>query len=289
MTSCLDNSPTETFTGSISDSAPGVVSYYWALPNGNGPTKQLDFTQPGTQPVASAGYDIAFGAATGSGTLVVTSPVSLSSNAAAFTVTCPQAAPSSSGVTLAVAAMRPSAAYGDPYTGVATVTGGTAPYAWTASGLPPGLTATPNGATETFSGAPTATGSFDLVVSVRDSSSPAQTDSKTFNIYVQAESMDVTVNASLNAVLGQPYSASVSATGGDGTYNWTGTFQLPSGLTATPNGGTLVISGTPTALGTWVPQGNVSDSASEPTPETLKWAFTVKVGPPATPSSGGPK
>jgi hypothetical protein len=178
---------------------------HWALPNGDGPTQQLDFTQRGTQPVASARYDISGGTATGSGTLVVTSPVSLSSNAAVFTVTCPSTAPSSSGVTLTFTAMRPSAAYGDPYTGDATAAGGTGPYTWTATGLPPGLT------------------------------------------------------------------ASVTATGGDGTYTWTGTFQLPTGLTATPNGGTLVISGTPTALGTWVPQGNVSDSASEPTPETLQW------------------
>lgn len=284
LTSCLGNSPTETFTGSISDSAPGVVSYHWALPNGNGPTQELDFTQPGTQPVASAGYDIAFGAATGSGTLVVTSPVSLSSNAAVFTVTCPSIAPSSSGLNLVTGTMRPSFAYGEPYTGVATVTGGTGPYTWTATGLPPGLTATPNGASETFSGAPAATGTFNLVLSVRDSSSPAQTDSKTISIFVQAVSMAVTVHSSLSAVLGQPYSASVTATGGDGTYNWTGTFQLPTGLTATPNGGTLVISGTPTALGTWVPQGNVSDSASEPTPETLKWAFSVIVGSPAASS-----
>ena len=46
------------------------------------------------------------------------------------------------------------------------------------------------------------------------------------------------------AVVDQAYSATVIATGGDGTYNWAVT-GLPAGLTATASGGTLTVSGTP--------------------------------------------
>jgi hypothetical protein len=49
-----------------------------------------------------------------------------------------------------------------------TLTGGTAPYVWTVSGLPTGVTLT-NVATGHLSGVPTQSGNFTLIATVRDS------------------------------------------------------------------------------------------------------------------------
>ncbi len=52
-----------------------------------------------------------------------------------------------------------------------TATGGTTPYSWSATGLPPGLSI--NGTNGTISGTPTTAGSYSVTVTVTDSSSPA--------------------------------------------------------------------------------------------------------------------
>jgi hypothetical protein len=61
----------------------------------------------------------------------------------------------------------------EPYSGYATVVGGKAPYTWGAmTGLPPGLSASGNGARLTVTGTPTKIGDFNATMTVSDSSSP---------------------------------------------------------------------------------------------------------------------
>jgi WD40 repeat protein len=79
----------------------------------------------------------------------------------------------------------PDGALGQPYSATLAAAGGTGNLTWTLSSgvLPPGLMLSANGA---ISGTPTAVGTFSFTVSVADSGSPVQTDSKQFSIRVVA-------------------------------------------------------------------------------------------------------
>lgn len=94
--SCAAAPPSATFTGTIHDAKAGTVTYYWELPAGNGPTRSLTFSAPGTEAAAPATVTAASDSSTASGTLVVLSPAAVSSNTATFSVSCTQPAPGSS-------------------------------------------------------------------------------------------------------------------------------------------------------------------------------------------------
>ena len=152
LTSCSAAAPTFTFSGAITDSKAGTVGYHWQLPNGSGPARTLSFSRPGTQTVSTT-YTPGSDTASGSGTLVIASPGSVSSNAAAFTLSC--------GHGLGITNNAPTIAQeGVDYSGTITVSGGTGPYTWSVTGLPAGLTASGAGATLTISGDPQAAGNL---------------------------------------------------------------------------------------------------------------------------------
>jgi serine/threonine-protein kinase len=73
-TSCNTAAPTFTFTGTLTSNQAGTISYHWSLPNGNGPTHTLTFGAAGTEAVAAAAYQPPSDTASGSGSIVVTSP-----------------------------------------------------------------------------------------------------------------------------------------------------------------------------------------------------------------------
>ena len=165
LTSCSAAAPTFTFSGMVTDSKAGTVDYHWQLPSGSGPARTLSFSRAGTQTVTTA-YTPGSDTASGSGTLVITSPGAVSSNAAAFTLSCGQG--------LGITNDAPTIAQdGVDYSGTVTVSGGTSPYTWSVTGLPAGLTASGDGATLTISGDPQAAGTFTPTVSVYDSSTTA--------------------------------------------------------------------------------------------------------------------
>jgi eukaryotic-like serine/threonine-protein kinase len=82
------------FSGTITSMSAATVTYHWALSNGTtSASQQLKFTAAGTQPVKPYTFtpgpdNDSTGSDTGSGSLVITSPVAAASNKAAFSLSC---------------------------------------------------------------------------------------------------------------------------------------------------------------------------------------------------------
>jgi eukaryotic-like serine/threonine-protein kinase len=276
VTSCTAAAPTFTFSGTLTSNQAGTVSYHWSLPSGNGPTQTLTFGAAGTLAVTAAAYHPASDTASGSGSIVVTSPSAVTSNAAAFKLTC--------GLPLSLAASgAATATIGTAYSATATATGGKGSYKWAAAtGLPPGLTAAANAGTLTISGTPTTAGAYTVKLSVSDGSTPALTASASLSVTVSAPPLAITGGTLAAGTVNVAYSATVTATGGTGTKTYAAT-GLPAGLSIAAATGT--ISGTPTTAGTSTITVTVTDTASPA--QTATGAFTLTVSPPALTLAGG--
>ncbi len=130
------------------------------------------------------------------------------------------------------------------------VNGGAAPYTWTVTGAPPGLSLRATGARAELTGRTLDVGAHDTTVSVTDSSTPPITTSRTYRIRVVGMSPDWST-ITPHGMRGQPYSASLRTIGGSlGTappppwYTWAiDQSELPAGLTLDPSTG--MITGTP--------------------------------------------
>jgi large repetitive protein len=123
-----------------------------------------------------------------------------------------------------------------------------------------GLTLSASG---TISGTPTTSGTFTYHITVRDSAgnSSASSCSVTLpgscTITIAGSSKQPPLAAGCgafsgstgNGTVGSPYSGSVSASGGSGTYTFSVVSGLPPGLTL--NSSTGKITGTPTTAGTY--------------------------------------
>ena len=111
-----------------------------------------------------------------------------------------------------------------------------------------------------ITGTPTAAASSSVTVTASDSSTPNQaTVSKTFTLTVKAAKLQITTASLPSGAVNQPYSATVSATGGTGAYTWSAT-RLPTNVTI--NATTGALSGTPTKAGTSTVRITVTDSAN---------------------------
>jgi hypothetical protein len=86
---CTAKPTTFDFTGTITSGKKVTVTYHWAFSNGTtSAAATLTFTGKGTQAVAPATFTPPTDKDTGSAAIIVTSPVSASSNSAAFTESC---------------------------------------------------------------------------------------------------------------------------------------------------------------------------------------------------------
>jgi hypothetical protein len=157
---------------------------------------------------------------------------------------------------------------GTPYNFVSpAITGGTAPYTVSVStgALPTGLSiAIGAGNTATLTGTPTAVGTFNFTVLLKDSSTPQQSAaSSQFTIIITAPSITLPAVAPPDAAVNQVYSFSSSAIIG-GVPPFSASIvsgALPSGLALSlGTGNVLTVSGTPTALGTFSFTVQVKDS-----------------------------
>jgi type II secretory pathway component PulJ len=155
-----------------------------------------------------------------------------------------------------------------------TATGGTNPYAWSAAGLQAGLTI--NASTGVISGTPTATGTSSVTVTMTDAAGATATSTYSLTIHAAPS---ITTASLPNGEQGVAYSATVSAANGTTPYNWAAS-GLPAGLTINANSG--LISGTPTASGTFSITVTVTDTAGA----TATRVYSVTIG--AGPAISGP-
>jgi hypothetical protein len=173
-------------------------------------------------------------------------------------------------LTITTSSPLPPGAAGLAYNQTLAATGGTSPYTWSvASGaLPDGLALAAGGV---LSGTPLQTGSFNFTVSVADSTSPARTATKAFQLTIKA--LLAIMNPSLpSAAVGSSYSVQLTASG-DPPLTWSvSSGSLPAGLSLSTAG---LISGTPTASGTSGFTIRVTSQA--PTQETTR-TYQIVVG-----------
>jgi PKD repeat protein len=132
-------------------------------------------------------------------------------------------------------------------------------------------------------GTPTIAGTFNVTVTVRDSSSPQQTASKVLPLTVNpaSSSLSITTTA-LNpptATVGVGYGAqqAIAATGGQTPYSWSAS-GLPNGMGI--NSSTGAVFGTPTVAGMFNFTVTVRDSSSPQKTASKVLAITVTAAPP---------
>ncbi|HEY1342292.1 MAG TPA: putative Ig domain-containing protein, partial [Bryobacteraceae bacterium] len=145
-------------------------------------------------------------------------------------------------LTVATTALAAGTA-GTPYSATLSASGGTGGYSWSVSAgtLPGGLSL--NGSSIT--GAPSAAGTSNFTVQVRDMSGATATQALTLTI--NPAPLIISTGSLSNGTAGTPYSATLSASGGTGGYTWSvSSGTLSAGLSL--NGSS--ITGTPTAAGT---------------------------------------
>ncbi len=167
----------------------------------------------------------------------------------------------------------PNGVQGSPYSANVTATGGVPSYTFTVTSgsLPAGLSL--NNGTGGISGTPSGTGIANFTVQVKDSSTPAQTAAANLSITITS-SLTIITSSLPNGVVGNSYSATVTAGGGNSPYTFSiASGSLPAGLTLT--GGTGGISGTPSAAGTANFTVQAKDSSNPA--ETATANLTIKI------------
>ena len=165
------------------------------------------------------------------------------------------------------------------FTSALEAAGGTPPYVWALNSgeLPPGLILGAGGA---VSGTPTAAGLYDFNVEARDASSPTQTDTQRYSIYIDANAspdpLTIMTTSLPGGVKDYWYGATLEATGGTWPRSWSlASGSMPPGLLL-DSGGT--ISGTPAQSGTFNFAVRVTDAAAASVAQALSLTIADTTG-----------
>ncbi|MBB5636472.1 gliding motility-associated-like protein [Pedobacter cryoconitis] len=155
-----------------------------------------------------------------------------------------------------------------PSTTLPAPSGGSTPYTYTATNLPPGVILNP--ATGVLTGTPTTAGTYPIPVTIADAD--GNTATTTYTIIVRSP-LVLTASVLSDGTTGTPYPAQVipAATGGSGVNTYVAT-NLPPGLSFNP--ATRAITGTPTQTGTFTFPVTVTDDEGNTT--TLNYTIVVK-------------
>jgi hypothetical protein len=146
--------------------------------------------------------------------------------------------------TITTTSPLPDAAIGVNYSQVLQAAGGIAPFTWTASGVPPGLTL--DASSGTLHGTPTSAGSQTMAVTVTDSTLAAAHASLALTV----DPLSISTASLPSGVVGSFYSAALMVSGGQTSLVWSvSAGALPAGLALNSSSG--AINGTPTAAGSF--------------------------------------
>jgi hypothetical protein len=161
----------------------------------------------------------------------------------------------------------PAATQNTAYSQTLTASGGTAGYAYavTSGALPSGVTLSSSGA---LSGTPTVSGNFSFTITATDSSTGTgpYAGSASYTLTVAAGPPTITTASVSGGQVGVAYSQTITASGGAGGYSFAVTSgSLPGGLSLSSGG---LISGTPTAGGSYTFTVTVTDSSSNTATKT---------------------
>lgn len=168
------------------------------------------------------------------------------------------------------------------YSTTITAFGGSSPYSFQTTGgvLPAGLTLSSGGV---LSGTPTQPGAYTFTVRATDSSADGgpYSGDQSYTVVIAAPTVSLPATTLPNGTITVAYNAVLTpATGGLANYTYTVTGgALPAGLSLSSAG---VISGTPTAGGTFTFQVTATDSSGAPGPYTgvQTYQLTVSSQPP---------
>jgi fibronectin type 3 domain-containing protein len=167
--------------------------------------------------------------------------------------------------------------------GALNAIGGIQPFTWSLvlGNLPDGLSLESSGV---ITGTPTTLGTYTFTAQVQDSSMPVQTDSQEISLTINPPlSLDIMNMVLTSGNLGAFYWGQISAVGGIQPYAWSlVSGNLPDGLSLESSG---VITGTPTALGTYNFTVQVQDSSMPVQTDSQEIFLTIDPPLPAPPVS----
>lgn len=196
-----------------------------------------------------------------SGTSVTYTPLAGYSGNDSFTYTASNSAGTSASATVSLvitapatvtiapaSGALPAATKGSAWSQSLSATGGSAPYTWTAHGLPTGITL--NSTTGALSGTPTTSGSFSFTLTAQDAGGVSSTVTYTLVVTNDAPPaatlvMTPAAGALSPGTVGTALSQTFTVSGGATPYTWQLSGTLPAGLTF--SGG--ILKGTPRASG----------------------------------------
>jgi large repetitive protein len=166
------------------------------------------------------------------------------------------------------------------------VSGGVAPFTWSATGLPPGMGIRTYQFTQAATymspddaeiwGTPTQSGTFPVTLTVTDANGATATQQVSFQVSVMM--MDYGQSGLPNGTIGVPYSKKMNVLGGTAPYTMSQVNAyynpLPDGLAL--NASTFTVAGTPLENGSFFPVFQFNDSAGNST-QALP-GFTISNG-----------
>lgn len=187
--------------------------------------------------------------------------------------------------TVSLTASLPNGTVATAYSQVLTASGGASPYTFSvvSGALPTGLSLgavsnpTSRSSTVTLSGTPTAGGTFNFTIRTTDNSigtGPVQQD-QAYTVTIASPTISVSPTTIPNGTRNTAYSQTLTANGGTASYTWNvSAGALPSGLSLSGGG---VVSGTPTAVGSFTFTARAQDSSTGGGPYAGTRSYTFSI------------